>query len=70
MRTQFQSDCHTPAGMFVKFGKYIVCYMLYLILGGDNAENNFSKSQIQDGGPIGGHFGTPKFIFGLVTTFH
>ena len=42
--------------MFVKFGTYIVCYMLYLILGGDNAENNFWKSQTQDGGPIGGHF--------------
>ena len=43
--------------MFVKFGTYIVCYMLYLILGVDNAENNSWKSQIQDGGPIGGHFG-------------
>ena len=43
--------------MFVKFGTYIACYMIYLILGGDNSENNFQKYQIQDGGPIGGHFG-------------
>ena len=27
--------------MFVKYGTYIACYMNYLILGGDNSENNF-----------------------------